>query len=160
MIEKKVPVTRAVAYLRDCGINFQVHFYTYKKESVTESAAREVGVDQHVVIKTLVMESGERDPLIVLMHGDRKVSTKAIARQIGVKKVRPSNPNDAEKLTGYQVGGISPFATRKRLPVYVEETILDLPQIVINGGRRGLLIMITPQDLSDLLNPIPVNVAR
>jgi Cys-tRNA(Pro) deacylase len=106
------------------------------------------------------METGEGKPLIILMHGDRQVSTKALARQMGVKTVKPSSSKDAERLTGYQVGGISPFGTKRKLPVYIEETILDLQRIVINGGRRGFLLELAPQDLIKILNPTPVDVAR
>ena len=127
---------------------------------MTEAAARDIGVDEHVVVKTLVMETDGGEPLIVLMHGDRQVSTKALARQIGVKTVKPSSPKDAERLTGYQVGGISPFGTKRKLPVYVEGTILELPRLVINGGKRGFLLELTPQDLTNVLNPTPVKVAR
>ena len=127
---------------------------------MTKAAARDMGVDEHIVVKTLIMETGDGEPLIVLMHGDRQVSTKALARQIGVKTVKPSSPKDAERLTGYQVGGISPFGTKRRLSVYVEETILDLPRLVINGGRRGFLLELSPQDIVTVLNPTPVNVAR
>ncbi len=160
MAEYKAPLTRAVVALREEGVKFIFHFYGYRKDAVTEAAARDIGVDEHVVIKTLVMETGDREPLIVLMHGDRQVSTKALARQIGVKTVKPSSPKDAERLTGYQVGGISPFGTKRKLPVYVEETIMDLPLLVINGGRRGFLLELKPQALIDLLNLTPVNVAR
>ena len=160
MAEDKAPLTRAVAALREEGVELTFHFYGYRKDAVTEAAAKDIGVDGHIVVKTLVMETGNGEPLIVLMHGDRQVSTKALARQIGVRTVKPSNPKDAERLTGYQVGGISPFGTKRKLPVYVEETILDLPRLVINGGRRGFLLELAPQALIDMLNPTPVNVAR
>ena len=160
MAEDKAPLTRAVAALREEGVEFIFHFYGYRKDAVTEAAARDIGVDEHVVVKTLVMETGDGEPLIVLMHGDRQVSTKALARQIGVKTVKPSSPESAERLTGYQVGGISPFGTKRKLPVYVEETILGLPRFIINGGRRGFLLELAPQVLIDMLKPTPVNVAR
>jgi Cys-tRNA(Pro) deacylase len=149
-----------VAALRKKDVEFIFHFYGYRKDAVTEAAARDIGVDEHIVIKTLVMETGKGEPLIVLMHGDRHVSTKALARQIGVKSVKPSSPKDAERMTGYQVGGISPFGIKKKPPVYIEETILDLPRLVINGGRRGFLLELTPRDLVKVLNPKPVNVAK
>lgn len=158
--EDKAPPTQAVAALREKGVEFDFHFYGYRKDAVTEAAARDMGVDEHIVVKTLIMETGNGEPLIVLMHGDRQVSTKALARQIGAKTVKPSSPKDAERLTGYQVGGISPFGTKRKLPVYVEETILDLPRLVINGGRRGFLLELTTQDLINVLNPTLVNVAR
>lgn len=160
MAEDKAPLTRAVAALREEGVEFIFHFYGYRKDAVTEAAAKDIGVDEHIVVKTLVMETGDGEPLIVLMHGDRQVSTKALARQIGVKTVKPSSPESAERLTGYQVGGISPFGTKRKLPVYVEETILGLPRLVINGGRRGFLLELAPQVLIDMLKPTPVNVAR
>jgi Cys-tRNA(Pro) deacylase len=160
MAEDKVPLTRAVAALQEKGVKPIYHFCGYRKDAVTEAAARDIGVDEHIIIKTLVMETEDGEPLIVLMHGDRQVSTKALARQIGVKTIKPSNPKDAERLTGYQVGGISPFGTKRKLPIYVEETITDLPRLVINGGRRGFLLELTPLSLVDMLNPIPVNVAR
>jgi len=160
MTDKKVPPTQAVAALRKQRIEFSFHFYGYRKDAVTRAAAMEVGLDEHSVVKTLVMETGEGEPLIVLMHGDRWVSTKALARQMGVKTVKTSSPKDAERLTGYRVGGISPFGTKGKLPVYVEETILDIPRIVINGGRRGFLLELATLDLIKVLNPTPVNVAR
>ncbi|MBC8223549.1 Cys-tRNA(Pro) deacylase [Candidatus Bathyarchaeota archaeon] len=160
MTDDKAPPTQAVAALRKQGIEFTFHFYGYRKDAVTRAAALEVGVDEHSVVKTLVMETGEGDALIVLMHGDSWVSTKSLARQMGVKTVKPSSPKDAERLTGYRVGGISPFGTKMKLPVYIEETILDIPRILINGGRRGFLLELATQDLIKVLNPTPVNVAR
>ncbi len=160
MTDDKAPSTQAVIALRKQGIGFTFHFYGYRKDAVTRAAAMDVGVDEHIVVKTLVMETGEGTPLIILMHGDRQVSTKALARQMGVKTVKPSSPKDAERWTGYQVGGISPFGTKRKLPVYIEETILDLPRIVINGGRRGFLLELAPQGLIKVLNPTPVDVAR
>ena len=160
MAEDKAPLTRAVTALREEGVEFIFHFYGYRKDAVTEAAARDIGVDEHIIVKTLVMETGDGEPLIVLMHGDRQVSTKALARQIGVKTVKPSSPKEAERLTGYPVGGISPFGTKRKLPVYVEETILGLLRLVINGGRRGFLLELAPQVLIDMLNPTSVNVAR
>ncbi len=158
--DDKAPPTQAVAALRKQGIEFTFHFYGYRKDAVTRAAAMDVGVDEHSVVKTLVMETGEGEPLVILMHGDRQVSTKALARQMGVKTVKTSSPKDAERLTGYQVGGISPFGTKRKLPVYIEETILDLPKIIINGGRRGFLLELSPQDLIKALNPTPVHAAR
>ncbi len=160
MTDDMVPLTQAVIALKKQGIEFTFHFYGYRKDAVTRAAAMDVGVDEHIVVKTLVMETGEGESLIILMHGDRQVSTKALARQMGVKRVKPSSPKDAERLTGYQVGGISPFGTKRILPVYIEETILDLPSIIINGGRRGFLLELAPRDLIKVLNPTPVNVAR
>jgi Cys-tRNA(Pro) deacylase len=134
--------------------------YKYEEEGGTEIAARALGVDEHQVIKTLVMEDDQKKPLIVLMHGDRQVSTKALARMIGVKSVIPCAPETALKHTGYRVGGISPFGIRKSLPIYVEESILSLPKIFINAGRRGMLCEISPTDLVRILKPILVRVAR
>ncbi len=160
MTGDKAPLTQAVAALRKQGVEFTFHFSRYRKDAVTRAAAMDVGVDEYIVVKTLIMETGEGEPLIILMHGDRQVSTKALARQMGVKTVKPSSPKDAERLTGCQVGGISPFGTKRKLPVYIEETILDLPRIVINGGKRGFLLELATQDLVNVLNPAPVNVSR
>ncbi len=160
MTDDKAPFTHAVAALREQGIAITFHFYGDRKDAVTRAAAMEVGVDEHVVVKTLVMGTGKGSPFIILMHGDRQVSTKALARQLGLKRVKPSSPKDAERWTGYLVGGISPFGTKRKLPVYIEETILDLPRIIINGGRRGFLLELAPQDLITMLNPTPVNTAR
>ena len=160
MTDNKAPLTPAVAALRKQGVEFTFHFYGYRKNAVTRAAAMEVGVDEHIVVKTLIMETGEGKPLIILMHGDRQVSTKALASQMGVKTVKSSSPKDAERLTGYQVGGISPFGTKRKLPVYIEETILNLPRIVINGGRRGFLLELATQDLIKVLNPTTVIASR
>ena len=160
MIDDKAPLTQAVAALRKQEIEFAFHFYGYRKDAVTRAAAIDIGVDEHIVVKTLVMETGEGEPLIILMHGDRQVSTKALARQMGVKTVKPSSPKDAERLTGYQGGGISPFGTKRKLPVYIEETIIDLPRIVINGGKRGFLLELATQDLIKVLNPTTINASR
>jgi Cys-tRNA(Pro) deacylase len=122
-------------------------------------AAKELDVDEHLVVKTLVMEDGNGDPLLVLMHGDKKVSTKALARALGVKTVRPCDPTVAHKHTGYLVGGTSPFGTKKRLTICIEKTIVDLKKIFINAGKRGLLAEISPRDLVRVLKPTPVNVA-
>jgi Cys-tRNA(Pro) deacylase len=149
----------AVRTLRAHGVSFTEHPYRYEDRGGTRVSARELGVDEHVVIKTLVMQDERRQPLIVLMHGDREVSTRNLARQIGVKSVEPCDPATAERHTGYQVGGTSPFGTRKLLPVYVERTILDLPRIYINGGRRGSLVSLSPADLARVLSPTLVGVA-
>ncbi len=126
----------------------------------TEVAAKALGVDEHLTVKTLVMEDEKKSPLIILMHGDREVSTRELARALGVKSITPCSSETAFKHTGYMVGGISPFGTKKQLPVYVEETILSLPRIFINAGRRGLLCEMSPEDLVRVLNPIAVRVAR
>ncbi len=160
MTKDKLSATSAIRFLKDHQVEFVERPYKYEERGGTKVSARELGVDEHIVIKTLVMEDDKKAPLIVLMHGDREVSTKELARVIGVKSVTPCTPEAALKHTGYMVGGISPFGTRKPLPVYVEESILSLPRIIINGGRRGLLCEISPLDLIRVLNPLPVNVAR
>jgi Cys-tRNA(Pro) deacylase len=161
MAKEKLPVTPGIRMLREKGINFMEHPYKYEERGGTEVAARELGVDEHQVIKTLVMEDERRNAFIVLMHGDREVSTKALARVLGVKTVTPCDAATAEKHTGYMVGGISPFGIRKPLPVYVEASILSLPGIYINAGKRGLLAELSPEDLGRALKPLtPVSVAR
>lgn len=160
MVREKVPSTRAVLALRKAGVEFTPHYYMYDKDAVTEAAAVEVGVSTHEVVKTLVMEDESGNPFIVLMHGDMQVSTKGLARLLGVKNVGPVSVRSAERLTGYMVGGITPFGTRRGLTVYVEESILSLPKIYINGGRRGFLVEIIPEVLVEVLNPIAVNVGR
>lgn len=153
------PATTAIRQLREHGIPFSEHPYRYEERGGTRVSSRELGVDEHAVIKTLVMQDERRQPLIVLMHGDREVSTKNLARQIGAKTVEPCDPAVAERHTGYQVGGTSPFGTRKALPVFVERSILDLPRIYINGGRRGFLVALAPGDLARVLSPTAVDVA-
>lgn len=139
---------------------FTEHPYRYEERGGTAVSARELGVDEHIVIKTLVMEDERKQPLIVLMHGDREVSTKNLARQIGAKSVTPCDPDVAHKHTGYLVGGTSPFGTRKAMPVYLERSIADLDQIYINGGRRGVLIKLAPADLVRVLTPTLVDAAQ
>ena len=158
MAKDKTPVTPAVRQLRAAGIAFTDHPYNYEEKGGTAVSSRELGVDEHAVIKTLVMEDDRKEPLIVLMHGDLQVSTKELARVIGARSVEPCKPETAQKHTGYLTGGTSPFGTRKQLPVYVEETILALPKLYINGGKRGFLVGITPADLLALLKPTPVRV--
>jgi Cys-tRNA(Pro) deacylase len=152
-------VTSAIRMLRAHAVSFTEHPYRYEERGGTAVSARELGVDEHVVVKTLVMEDEARLPLIVLMHGDRSVSTKELARQIGRKTVRPCEPAVAQRHTGYLVGGTSPFGTLKRLPTYVERSILALGAIYINGGRRGFLVRIAPGELTRVLGGIPVDVA-
>jgi len=154
-----VSETPATAFLKKNGIAYSEHVYAYEEHGGTAVSARELGVAEHAVVKTLVMEDEARRALIVLMHGDRKVSTKSLARQIGVKRVAPCTPETAQRHTGYQVGGTSPFGTKKRLPVYVEKSVLDLAKIYINGGRRGYLVGIEPGDLLRPLDAKPVQVA-
>jgi Cys-tRNA(Pro) deacylase len=151
--------TPATVLLRQHGVAFEPHLYEYEEHGGSRVSARELGVDEHCVIKTLVMEDERRQPLIVLMHGDRTVSTKQLAREAGLKKVQPCQPEVAQRHTGYQVGGTSPFGTRKALPVYMEASIAELPRIYINGGRRGFLVAIDPKELVRVLQPMPVNVA-
>jgi Cys-tRNA(Pro) deacylase len=145
------PVTTGVRFLRDHGVPFQPQLYPYEEHGGTAHAAACLGVDEHAVIKTLVLETETRAPLLVLMHGDREVSTKALARLIGVKRVAVCDPADARRHTGYQVGGTGPFGTRNRLPVYVEESILLLDRIYLNGGKRGFLVEIAPRELERVL---------
>ena len=155
----KYPMTQAVRLLRDRNIAFEPHLYVYEDRGGTKRSAEELQVDEHSVIKTLVMETDSRDPLIVLMHGDREVSTKELARVLGVKTVSPCDPTVAQKHTGYIVGGTSPLGTRKALPIYAEETVFDLPLIYINGGKRGFLVSLDPKDLHRALKITEVTVA-
>lgn len=151
--------TPATSFLRQQQVPFSSHAYQYEEHGGTAVSSRELNVSEHAVVKTLVMEDENAKPLIVLMHGDRKVSTKELARQAGLKKVAPCKPEVAQRHTGYQVGGTSPFGTKKKLPVFVEKTILDLSLIYINGGRRGFLVGIHPHDLLRVLQPTQVSVA-
>ena len=153
------PETPATRALRSAKIAFSTHLYPYEEHGGTRVSARELNVDEHAVVKTLVFEDEVAKPLIVLMHGDLKVSAKELARQIGCKRVEPCKPEVAHRHTGYLVGGTSPFGTKKRLPVYLESTILDLPLIYLNGGRRGFLVGMHPQDLLGALQVKPVSVA-
>ena len=152
------PETPATKFLRKHQVAFSSHLYAYEEHGGTKVSARELNVDEHQVVKTLVMEDESEQPLIVLMHGDCKVSTKELARQIGCKKVEPCKPEVANRHSGFLVGGTSPFGTKKAMPVYIEKTILDLPLIYINGGRRGYLVGIHPHDLQRLLSPVAVQV--
>jgi Cys-tRNA(Pro) deacylase len=147
MSKENIPNTRAVRMLKDNGIRFTLHAYRYEDGGGTGLAARELAVSEHRIVKTLVMEDDKGNPFLVLMHGDKTVSTKNLARTMGAKSVRPCEPRTANRHTGYVVGGISPFGMRKKLKVCVEETIMDLPCIYINAGRHGLLAEISPQDL-------------
>ncbi len=153
------PVTPGVRFLREQHVEFSPYLYTYVEHGGTCVSAEALGVSEHDVVKTLVMETEKKQPLVVLMHGDREVSTKALARAIGVKQVAPCHPDVAQKHTGYLVGGTSPFGTRKTLPVYVQDTIFALPRIYINGGKRGFLVAIDPAELTRVLNVVPVSVA-
>jgi Cys-tRNA(Pro) deacylase len=155
----KIPSTSAVRLLKSKGIAYSSHFYKYEERGGTAVSARELNVPEHSVIKTLVMEDDKRAPLIVLMHGDRQVSTKSLARQIGARTISSCAPEVANKHSGYIVGGTSPFGTKKTMPVYLEGTILDLDEIYINGGSRGFLVSIAPKVLLSLLDPVIVEVA-
>jgi Cys-tRNA(Pro) deacylase len=155
----KAPETPATLFLKRHGVAHSNHLYAYEEHGGTRVSARELNVSEHAVVKTLVMEDEHANPLIVLMHGDRKVSTKELARQIGVKKVGPCEPSVAQRHTGYLVGGTSPFGTKKTLPVFVEQSILDLPLIYINGGRRGYLVGVHPHDILRVLKSQTVEVA-
>jgi Cys-tRNA(Pro) deacylase len=158
-MSRSSPSTPAVLFLRAEGVTFSEFSYRYEERGGTAVAARELGVPEHAVVKTLVMEDDARVPLIVLMHGDREVSTKALARQIGARSVAPCKPEAATRHTGYLVGGTSPFGTRKPSSVYIERSILDLPTIYINGGSRGFLLGVAPADVVRVLKATPVDVA-
>ena len=152
------PVTQAVRFLREKKVDFVPHLYDYVEKGGTGESARQLGVDEHAVVKTLIFETNEKKPLIVLMHGDRQVSTKNLARHIGVKSVEPATPERASKHTGYLVGGTSPFGTRTVMPIYVERTIFDLDKIYINGGKRGFLVEMEPAVLKAVLKVEEVSV--
>ncbi len=154
-----VSETPATRWLRDHGIVFTEHPYDYEEHGGTAVSARELRVDEHAVVKTLVMEDEAAKPLVVLMHGDCKVSTKALAREIGVKRIAPCRPDVAGRHSGYQVGGTSPFGVRKPMRTYVEESVLTLPTIYINGGRRGYLVGLAPRVLVEALAAVPVHCA-
>ena len=145
--------------LKQHGVTYTEHIYEYVEHGGTGVSSSSLGVDEHHVVKTLIFEDDKRQPLCVLMHGDRKVSTRELARQIGTKRVAPCKPEDATRHSGYQVGGCSPFGLRKPMPVFIEESILALDRILINGGKRGFLVGLPPQDVVRLVNPKLVNVA-
>jgi Cys-tRNA(Pro) deacylase len=149
----------AVRALRQAGVPFTEHPYAYVEHGGTAAFAAQAGIDEHAVVKTLVMEDDAKRPFVVLMHGDREVSTKELARVLGVKAVHPCSPETAERHSGYMIGGTSPFGLRKPMPVYVEGTVLELSRIYINGGKRGFIVGIAPQDLVRVLQPTPVNAA-
>ena len=155
----KVSETPATRFLRSHGVEHSEHVYDYVEHGGTAESARQLGVPEHEVIKTLVMQTDRGDPFIILMHGDKSVITRELARALGVKSVQPCTPDDAQRHTGYLVGGTSPFGTRKALPVYVEASALELARILINGGRRGYLVCIAPRVLTDLLDARPVRCA-
>jgi Cys-tRNA(Pro) deacylase len=154
----KAPSTAATRLLREKGVAYTEHLYRYEERGGTAASARELGVEEHAVVKTLVMEDDQGEPVVVLMHGDREVSTKALARQLGRRSVQICKPEAASRHSGYQVGGTSPFGTRKKMRVCVERGVLDLPRIYVNGGSRGFLVGIEPQDLVRLLEATVVEV--
>ena len=158
MSREKLPITPAVRLLRAEQVVFSDHPYSYEEKGGTAVSARELGVAEHGVIKTLIMEDEAGNPLIILMHGDRQVSTRELARQINVKQVTPCSPETAQKHTGYQLGGTSPFGTRRPMPVYMEESIVELEKIHINGGKRGYLVGMSPGELIKVLKPVLVKV--
>ena len=159
-IDTQAPETPATKFLHKHRIAHSNHLYEYEEHGGTKVSSRELNVAEHAVVKTLVMEDEEKKPLIVLMHGDRKVSTKELARQVGGKKIGPCTPDAAHRHTGYMVGGCSPFGTRKPLPVFMEKSILDLSLVYINGGRRGYLVGGHPHDILRALAPKIVEVGR
>lgn len=156
---ERLPVTPAMRVLRDHGVEFGTHTYAWEEKGGTAASSRALGVPEHHVVKTLVMEDDRGEPLVVLMHGDKQVSTKNLARAIGARGVSPCRPEVADRHSGYQVGGTSPFGTRRRMPVYVERTIVDLPRVWINGGRRGFLVSLDPKEIVRVLAPVLVDVA-
>ncbi|MEO7539432.1 MAG: YbaK/EbsC family protein [Pyrinomonadaceae bacterium] len=153
------PVTPAIRYLREKGVAFVPHLYDYIDKGGTRESALQLGFDEYAIVKTLVFETNEKRPLIVLMHGDKQVSQRNLARHIGVKSVDPSTPERATKWTGYLVGGTSPFGTRTAMTVYVEKTIFDLERLYVNGGKRGFLVEISPGSLRDLMKLEEVEIA-
>ncbi len=156
----KIPVTAAIRALRAASAEFEPHLYTYEERGGTAASSRELGVDEHAVIKTLVMQDDTGAPLVVLMHGDCEVATGVLAKAIGCKKVTPCDPATAERHSGYQVGGTSPFGLRHAMPVYAESSIAELDRLYINGGKRGLLVSMIPDELVRVLDPVWVEAAQ
>ena len=159
MSKENLPVTNAIRVLREHRVAWTDHPYAYEERGGTAVSARELRVDEHACIKTLIMEDDAKRPMVVLMHGDREVSTKNLARAIGVKSVQPCAPDVADRHSGYQVGGTSPFGTRRAMPIYVQRTIADLRYLYVNGGRRGYLVGMPPAELIRVLRPILVDMA-
>ena len=157
-MKDKHPVTAAVRVLREHEVDFTHHPYEYEERGGTAVSARELGVDEHAVVKTLVMEDDAKKPMIVLMHGDREVSTKNLARHLGVKSITACDPVTADRHSGYQVGGTSPFGTRRTMPVYLQRTVTQLPRIYVNGGHKGYLVGMAPADLVRVLAPVLVDI--
>lgn len=158
-MSEKMPVTPAIRVLRQHKINFSAHLYDYEEKGGTTVSARELGVDEHCVIKTLIMEDENKRPLVVLMHGDCEVSTKNLARLLNVKTIAPCAPETANKHSSYLVGGTSPFGTKKVMPIYMESSILELDTIYINGGKRGFLVALKPAEAVAILKPVLVEIA-
>lgn len=159
MANTRPPVTAAIRVLRAAAVAYRHHLFDYQPRGGAAQGARELGVDAHLLVKTLLLEDDGGNPLVVLMHGDREVSTKTLARRLGVKTVAMCDPAVAARHSGYQVGGTSPFGLRSALPIYIETSILTLPTLYINGGKRGFLLEMTPGELKRVLEPIPVTVA-
>lgn len=155
----KYPVTQAIRALRAANVAFEAHEYAYVEKGGTSASSAALGVPEHAVIKTLVLEDDAREPLVVLMHGDKQVSTRNLARQIGARSVQPCKPEVADRHSGYQVGGTSPFGTKRAMKVYMERTILELPRIWINGGRRGFFRIERDEEAARVLQPMLVDVA-
>ncbi|MEZ4392197.1 MAG: aminoacyl-tRNA deacylase [Polyangiales bacterium] len=155
----RAPSTNATRALRAAGIEYSEHLYRYEERGGTRVSARELGLDEHAVIKTLVMEDDAKRPLLVLMHGDREVSTQRLARTLGARSIAPCSPENADRHSGYLVGGTSPIGTRKKMPIYVEKSILSLPRAYLNGGSRGFLVGLVPEVLTRMLGAIEVEVA-
>lgn len=160
MAKEKPPTTAATRVLDAAKVAYEPHLFTYEEKGGTRHSSSELGVDEHHVIKTLVFEDETKAPLVVLMHGDMTVSVKELARQLGKKTITPCSPETAERHTGYQVGGTSPFGLKKPLPVHIERTILALDRLYINGGKRGFLVALTPSELERVLAPNPVEVGN
>ncbi|WP_413584464.1 Cys-tRNA(Pro) deacylase [Bdellovibrio sp. HCB274] len=156
--DNKPPMTLALRELEKHGVELTYHLFTYQEKGGTAHSSKEMGVPEHAVIKTLIMENDKKEPLIVLMHGDMQVSTKNLARVLGVKSINPCKPEVADRHSGYQVGGTSPFGTKRKMPVYMEETILELDKIYINGGKRGFLVGMSPKEAQKILTPTLVQV--
>jgi len=151
-------MTMAVRELQAAHVSFVPHVFDYVEKGGTAHSSKTLGVPEHIVIKTLIMENEAKEPLVILMHGDMQVSTKQLARELGVKTISPCKPEVADRHSGYQVGGTSPFGTKRKMPVYMEKTIADLPQIYINGGKRGFLVSLSPQDVIKVLQPTLVSI--
>ena len=159
-LKDKPPITSTIRLLKQQKAVYNEHFYDYVEHGGTAQIAHELSIDEHLVVKTLIFETDAKKPLVILMHGDCSVSQKNLARQLGVKSVRPCDPEVAEHYSGYHCGGTSPFGTRRRMPIYVERSILDLPRLYINAGHRGYALEMAPAELVRILQPTPVDVAN